>query len=158
LNQVEVSSAGLEPPPWAARLARFARRVLRARGIRDWDLSLLLCDDPTIRELNRRYRGLDAATDVLSFPQHDDTIPSGGGGAPVDAPEAAQRSAGDVVISVDSMRRNAAGGGVPEEEELKRLIIHGILHLEGMDHPDEDSEMLALQERILSLLAKERVL
>jgi len=157
VNDVEVGSAGLEPPPWRKRLGRFARKVLKARGIRDWELSVLLCDEATIRELNRRYRGLDAPTDVLSFPQHDSGLLAEGAGTSV-TPRASQRSAGDIVISLDTMRSNAAGGGVPEEEELKRLVIHGILHLEGMDHPDEDSEMLALQERILSDLAKERVL
>jgi probable rRNA maturation factor len=156
VNEVEVASAGVEPPPWRSRLARFARKVLRARGIRDWEVSILLCDDGTIRALNRKYRNLDAATDVLSFPQFDESFAPGP--APAGSPREAKRSAGDVVISLETLRENAAGGGVPEEEELKRLVIHGILHLQGMDHPDGDSRMLELQERILSALAKERVL
>jgi probable rRNA maturation factor len=157
VNEVEVASAGVEPPPWCSRLVRFACRVLEARGIENWELSILLCDDETIRELNRKYRHLDAVTDVLSFSQREEAglapVPS-----PAGAPPEARRSAGDVVISLETLRDNAATGGVSEEEELKRLVIHGILHLEGLDHAGEDSEMLGLQEEILSSLAKERVL
>jgi probable rRNA maturation factor len=156
VNDVEVSSAGLEPPPWARRLARFARRVLRLRNIRNWDLSILLCDDPSIQSLNRRYRKLDAPTDVLAFPQTENPDPQHVGSSAAFS-TAARRAAGDVVISLDTMRRNAGSNGVPEEEELKRLLIHGILHLEGMDHQNEEPDMLVLQERLLSRLKEEKV-
>ena len=66
-NEVDVSCARLEPPPWLERVAPFCLRVLERLGIRGWELSVLLCGDPFMQELNRRYRGMDAPTDVLSF-------------------------------------------------------------------------------------------
>ena len=145
MNDVEVASAGIDDPGWMKRCRRYAARVLSARGIDRWELSILLTDDATIRELNRQYRAVDAPTDVLSFsqaPQHtaEGTVP-----------------AGDVVISIETMSRNARARQIPQEEELKRLLIHGILHLEGMDHEDEGSGMIELQESILKSLKKERI-
>jgi probable rRNA maturation factor len=181
VNSVEVNLAGVEPPAWLRRCPGFVRKVLKARGIEGWEVSILLCNDRIIRDLNRRYRRLDEPTDVLSFGQEQENelhpepgaagaeLPGGrrrGAGEKENEPEGAtppfppvpgQRAAGDVVISLETLRRNAAASGIPESEELKRLLIHGILHLEGMDHPNEDAEMLEVQERILALLKKERV-
>jgi probable rRNA maturation factor len=147
-----VSSAGIEPPPWSGRLRRLARKILQARRIDGWELSVMLCDDATIQALNRRYRGLDSPTDVLAFSQAEgETL------APFVPAGSSCRPAGDVVISLETGRRNAAAAGVPEEEELKRLLIHGILHLEGLEHPREDGQMLAIQERMVESLRAERV-
>jgi len=103
---------------------------------------LTFCDDETIQALNRDYRHIDSPTDVLSF--------SLGAFVPVEGEEKIY-IAGDVVISVPALRRNAAEFGVSEDEELRRLIIHGILHLVGMDHEDNsaDQPMLQMQERLL---------
>jgi probable rRNA maturation factor len=145
VNEVEVASAGIDDPGWLGRCRRFTAKVLKARGIDRWELSILLTDDGTIRELNRRYRGVDWPTDVLSFPQKPDQKTTG------------TIPAGDIVISLETMARNARARLIPEEEELKRLLIHGILHLEGMDHGDEESGMIRLQEDILTRLKKERI-
>ena len=117
-------------------------------GIRriPWDFSVLLCDDGLIRSLNRQYRGIDAATDVLSFEI---------GGEYAD--EEAGKTffcAGEIVISIDRLAFNSAEFGVGRNEELKRLVIHGILHLNGMDHSDNtlEQEMLQIQESILKTL------
>lgn len=148
MNDVEVVSAGIDDPGWIANCSRFSKLVLEARGIDNWELSILLTDDSTIRELNRHYRGVDAPTDVLSFSQDPDYASAAGEG---------NTPAGDVVISLESSSRNAKAQMIPEEEELKRLLIHGILHLEGLDHEDEHSEMIRLQEEILRDLKKERI-
>jgi len=145
VNDVEVASAGIDDPGWMRRCRRFAARVLSARGIDRWELSILLTDDATIRELNRRYRAVDAPTDVLSFSQTPQNTEKG------------TVPAGDIVISVETMGRNALARRIPQEEELQRLLIHGILHLEGMDHEDEGSGMIELQESILKSLKKERI-
>jgi probable rRNA maturation factor len=156
VNSVEVASAGIDDPGWLRRLRRFAAKVLKARGIDRWELSILLTDDPTIQRLNRQYRSVDAPTDVLSFSQS--------GGAPLGAQAGDGRSsggsipAGDIVISLETLKRNAAARQIPEEEELKRLTIHGILHLEGMDHEQEDSPMIELQEGAVRRFKKERIL
>jgi probable rRNA maturation factor len=148
VNDVEVASAGIDDPGWLKRFSRFSKLVLAARGIDNWELSILLTDDGTIRQLNRHYREIDAQTDVLSFSQDPDYAAAAGEG---------KIPAGDVVISLETCTRNAKARMIPEEEELKRLVIHGILHLEGLDHEDEHSDMIRLQEEILTRLKKERI-
>jgi probable rRNA maturation factor len=100
-----------------------ARRLLRALGEDEAALSLLLVGDDAIRALNHRYRGKDKATDVLSFPL-DDGMQGG----------THERLLGDVVISVDTARRQAGTYRAPLQRELYRLLIHGLLHLKGHDH------------------------
>ena len=130
----------------AQRVERFGRRVLDHLHHR-LEVSVLLCDATAIRALNDRYRGVDAPTDVLSFAQLDHDWPT-------PRPEAKRSPppAGDVVIAVDVAARQAADRGEPAERELCRLLVHGMLHLVGMDHADpprEDEPMLTLQERTL---------
>ncbi len=157
MNAVQVGWQGIERQPWAAAARRFCRAVLRELATDGWELSVLFAADQVVRDLNRTYRGIDAATDVLSFSQAEgEPVPSGSpqghapGGAPAGAP------AGDVVISLPTTERQAAAGGVPFEKEVRRLLVHGILHLKGMDHPEGSVEMLALQESLLERL-KERL-
>lgn len=153
MNSVAISSAGVPLPGWAPRLASFARKVLARLGRDGEDVSFLLCDDPTIADLNLRFRGKEGATDVLSFPQDEGAaFPSHGGKA--------RRPAGDVVISLDTLWATARDLGVCADEELRRLAIHGILHLGGMDHAsnDDTEPMLRLQESILEGLSGLRVL
>ncbi len=117
-------------------LARFGRRVIAATRKRGWDVSVLLVDDPTIRSLNRRWRRLDRATDVLSFPY---------GPGP-------DRVLGDVVISVPRAAEQARRFRVSLARELKRLLVHGILHLMGYDHKTaaQRREMRAIEGRLLA--------
>ena len=102
----------------------------------------MFCRDAFIHELNKTYRHIDSPTDVLSFEQGDEYDDEDGN---------LRFNAGDIVISLDSLRSNAETFNVTMNEELKRLLIHGILHLSGMDHSDNDpqQEMLQLQEKIL---------
>lgn len=104
-------------------LVATARRLLCAVGEEESALSLSLVGDDAIRSLNHRYRGKDKATDVLSFPLDNDTRRG-----------TRERLLGDVVISVDTARRQAAGYDAPLQRELYRLLIHGLLHLKGHDH------------------------
>lgn len=121
-------------------LVATAKRLLAALGERDSGLSLSLVDDDAIRSLNRQYRGRDRATDVLSFPL--DEAPSAGG---------AERLLGDVVISVDTARRQAAGYDAPLQREIYRLLIHGMLHLRGHDHEErEERRRMEREERRLA--------
>lgn len=145
MNEVEVSLEGIGNAPWIEGAQRFALAVLERLGKEGWDLSLLLCDEAFIRGLNRQYRDKDEATDVLSFEQ----------GQEYRGPDGLTRYlAGDIVISIDGLKRNAEEFSVSPDEELKRLIVHGILHLAGMDHEDNDPSrpMLLLQEEILGEL------
>ena len=143
MNEVEISLEGMEAPTWIEQARRFALAVLAGLGKDAWDLSLLFCDDAFITGLNRQYRERDETTDVLSFEQ----------GATYRNPFGEERVlAGDIVISLDALARNAEEFGVSLDDELKRLIVHGILHLAGMDHEDNDASrpMLILQEKTLA--------
>jgi len=126
-------------------LRRLAAEVLsqeEAKG--ETELSLIITDDEAIRELNRRFRGVDAPTDVLAF----------GTGTEehfVSAPERPPYL-GDVVISYQRALAQAEELGHAVAEELKLLVIHGILHLLGYDHQEEDAarKMREREERIWS--------
>ncbi len=146
------------------RLRRLATRVLRAARPGGGELSVLLVDDAAIAELNGAYRGRPQPTDVLSFSQLDLSAgaPSGATAPKVGAPSrppmapAPPRSArakpgprlpvrlvellGDVVISVETARRQAREWGRPLEEEMAALLIHGVLHLLGHDHERGSAE------------------
>jgi probable rRNA maturation factor len=150
LSQIDIRLEAAEAgaPPWLEGCRRFVAAALRELKASDWELSILFCSDPFIRDLNRRYRGLDATTDVLSFSQ----------GSRVPGSPGRSQVAGDIVVCLDTLARNAGREGESRETELKRLLIHGMLHLQGLDHPEEGaSEMLQVQERLLERLRKKRI-
>ena len=105
-------------------------------------LSLHITTDEAIQKLNRDYLGKDVPTDVLSFP------------VSFDHPGSGAAYLGDIVISLPTAARQAETAGHSTGEEIKLLLVHGILHLLGYDHatPEEKSEMWALQDQILSQL------
>lgn len=104
-------------------LKRYARKVMAETGNRTCELSVLLADDAFVRDLNRRYRSVDRTTNVLAFPQQD-------GSQVLPIPT----TLGDVVISVEKAGRDSAAAGHSLSDELKKLIVHGVLHLLGHDH------------------------
>lgn len=173
-----------ESPALAEAAERAAVVLLEAIGREGAELAVLLVDDHAIRELNRDWRGKDRATDVLSFSlveegageeldveaeveemsmlfeevgdaatnggfdlfalsddEHDDGDPA--------------VMLGDVVVSVETMRRQAREGGWSDEEELVRLVLHGLLHLLGHDHEEADEArvMHAEEARLVAVLA-----
>jgi probable rRNA maturation factor len=91
-----------------------------------------MTDDDRIRELNRRFLGRDGVTDVLSFPDGDE-LPSGG------------RLLGEIVISLEAVRRQAEQFGHGELRELSELVLHGVLHLLGYDHSSDHGQMNRLE-------------
>ena len=99
------------------------RNILFFLGCGNQELSVLLTDDKKIRELNKKYRGQDRATDVLSFPQNEG-----------EENEPNYHLMGDVVISTVTAKRQASQHGLSLEEEIVLLLIHGILHLLGFNH------------------------
>lgn len=117
------------------------------------EVAVRITDDEEVQTLNRDYRGIDAATDVLSFAAHDDD----GGEAllalPPDLAGELARHLGDIVIAYPYAERQAAQFGNSVTAELRLLAIHGTLHLLGYDHaePDEEEAMWAEQEAILGL-------
>ena len=110
----------------------------------DGDFSIHFVTDDGIRALNREYRDKDEATDILTFALSD--------GEAFPEIEGEEKELGDIFISLESMRRNAASFSVSEEEELRRLLVHGILHLLGYDHATNDfasEPMLIKQEKMM---------
>ncbi|HZY74275.1 MAG TPA: rRNA maturation RNase YbeY [Edaphobacter sp.] len=111
-------------------LTRFFNRARAAVGL-DGDVEVLLTDDATLRRLNRSFRGKNKATDVLSFPAADN--PDGYAG----------NYAGDLAISLDTAARQAARFGHSLRGEVHILLLHGLLHLSGLDHETDGGEMAA---------------
>src|ERR1700736_1567128 len=116
----------VSPPP------RFLNRARTAVGLRG-AVDVLLADDPTLRHLNKTFRGKNKSTDVLSFP----------------APSAfAAKHAGDLAVSLETAARQARTYGHTLDEETKILLLHGLLHLSGEDHETDNGEMAAREANL----------
>jgi probable rRNA maturation factor len=128
---------------WLARVLRErAQRILRVLRLSHGELSLVLVNDAQIRVLNRTHRKIDRPTDVLSFPMHGRQRPARGA-----------LLLGDVVISVDTARRQARAERLPISAVGERLLIHGVLHLLGYDHEVSEAEAHRMARRERSLAA-----
>ena len=108
----------------------------------DSDLSIVLTDNEHLQELNLNYLGIDAPTDVLSFPASETD------------PESGERYIGDILISIPRAQSQAEAAGHPLESEVQLLVVHGTLHLLGHDHadPEEKARMWKAQGEILKSL------
>jgi probable rRNA maturation factor len=106
------------------------------------DLTVVLADDAMLREMNREYLGIDAPTDVLSFPASDAD------------PETGRRYLGDVLISIPRAAAQAQAAGHSLEAEVQLLVVHGVLHLLGHDHvgTEEKARMWSAQSEVLKRL------
>jgi probable rRNA maturation factor len=113
----------------------------------DIDLSIVLTDDQKLRELNQAYLGLDAPTDVLSFPASESD------------PDTGARYLGDILISVPRAAEQASAAGHTVQDEVQLLVIHGVLHLLGHDHAgaEEKTRMWAAQAEVLERLGLGRI-
>lgn len=151
MNSFDILTENIDEPEWLERAEGFIISLLEILEIDNWEFSLTFCDNGFIRDLNRDYRGKDSPTDVLTFVQDDEPLPFGGTGN--------LHFAGDIIISLHTLGENAEYFDVEEEEELKRLIIHGVLHLSGMDHSDNspEQEMLIFQEKLLRQLSEVKI-
>jgi probable rRNA maturation factor len=127
---------------WLAQLLPELPAPLRAPG---YSLGLEICDDATIAELNQAWRQHSGPTDVLAFAAQEEAPPAPTGTEPE------WLELGDIVISLDTARRQAEAAGHGLGEELLFLASHGLLHLLGWDHPDDDS-LAAMLERQTALL------
>ncbi len=131
-----------ESLPVANETIRRAARSALAQQSAQGDLSVVLTDDAQLQQFNRDYLGIDAPTDVLSFPAAE-TDPSSG-----------RTYLGDILISVPRAARQARAARHPLEAEVQLLVVHGVLHLLGHDHakPAEKTRMWAAQSAILQSL------
>ncbi len=144
-------------PSWLSHVEPFVQSAMQAAGFDGEEVSILFCNDAFIQQLNHQYRDIDNATDVLSFEN---------GESYEDEHGTVWKSVGDIVISLETLPKNAAYFTCTEDEELKRLLLHGLLHLNGMDHGEEHiepgvapaGEMLSLQEKLLSQLQDKTIM
>jgi probable rRNA maturation factor len=118
--------------PAAGTLRQVVALTLSRLGEANADVSLLITGDDHVRRLNSLYRGIDRSTDVLSFPDGDE-LPDG------------RRFLGEIVVSLDTARVQADRLGHSELRELEELVLHGVLHLLGHDHEQDDGEMNRLE-------------
>jgi probable rRNA maturation factor len=108
----------------------FALRALGAIGKSDASATIAFVSDKKIRELNHQFRGIDKATDVLSFPADEES------------------NLGDIAVSVETAANQAKENGLSFDNEVSQLILHGLLHLCGYDHETDNGEMNRLELRL----------
>jgi probable rRNA maturation factor len=137
--QVDVSvGEGASAPVSAERVEAVVRHVLRARGVRQAEISVALLSDPEIAALNHDYLQHEGPTDAITFALHDEGEPP----------------LGDVYIGVQQAALQAAEFDTTPAEEVLRLAVHGTLHVLGFEHPEgaerTESEMFRLQEALLA--------
>ena len=116
-------------------------QILNALGCDAHEISIVIMDDPEIRELNSNFRGMDKPTNVLSFPMQEGEFSNITPGL-----------LGDVVISLTTATKEAAQANISIDERMSQLLIHGILHLLGFDHEVDDNEAGRMEEKSLELL------
>jgi probable rRNA maturation factor len=110
--------------------SNFAFTALAAIGKPEWSATIAFVSDKKIRELNRQFRGIDKATDVLSFPADEDL------------------NLGDIAVSVQTAAIQAKENGLSLDQEIAQLILHGLLHLNGYDHETDNGEMNRLEIKL----------
>lgn len=136
-----------------ALVEKVVQKALEVEAGEAYEVSVSFVDNEEIRELNQKYRDKDSATDVLSFPllEFEDTDEDFSNEEEYVQEE---QLLGDIVISLERAKEQAAEYGHSFEREVAFLLVHGVLHLLGMDHENETDEkqMLEMQDHILSLL------
>lgn len=110
--------------------SNFATRALDAIGKNEHSATIAFVSDKRIQELNRQFRGIDKATDVLSFPAQEEL------------------NLGDVAVSVETAATQARENGLTLDHEIAQLILHGLLHLCGYDHETDNGEMNRFELRL----------
>lgn len=130
---VSVSADGVRSPLGRARIADVARVALRSEGVRHALVSITLLSPRAIAAMNRQHLSHEGPTDVISF-----------------GFERASRTdpvVGDIYIAPQIAAANARSSGIPAREEIARLVVHGVLHVLGHDHPDEGREQSTMWKR-----------
>ena len=134
------------PADWEAKINEVAAICLREEEIpAEAEVDLLFVDNEAIREMNRDYRDIDRATDVLSFPMYE-------ADEAIDDEE--EILFGDIVISLERAQEQAEEYGHSLEREVMYLLVHGLLHLSGYDHMEEEEKrvMRAQEEKLLAVI------
>lgn len=152
MTEVSVCRDGVDDgePPSSEWIEQIVCKTLEVGGCRGaCEVSVLVTNDSKIHELNRQYRGIDKPTDVLSFALEEEQS--------VALPPGFPRMLGDVVISMDTVGRQAANHHGTLPKECAWVICHGVLHLLGFDHQtdEQEKEMRAHERRVLEQLGED---
>lgn len=150
MNITEVDYLNIDEPDWAINVIPYCLKVLDFLEEKGKEISLVFTDDITISGYNRDYRNKDEATDVLSFCQDEgDEFPNLG------SPEQFHHL-GDIIVSLETVEKHSQKFEVTFDEELRRVLVHGILHLLGRTHATRAPEepMLMEQERIIKTIGE----
>ena len=142
---ITYTTDGVKMPPIKRRdISAWIKNVAQSYGKSVGDIAYIFCNDEKILEVNRQYLQHDYYTDIITFDYCDDLVEMG----------ISDTISGDMFISLDTVRTNAAGLGVDYMQELHRVIIHGILHLLGINDkgPGEREIMEAAENKALALL------
>ena len=141
MNRIEIRAEDVPLPPWTKKAESYIHKTLEYLDKKNWNLSVLFCSNKYIKSLNAQFRNIDEATDVLAFPLGEKN-------------RNGRFTAGDIAVSLDALEENSRLFKVSADEELRRLLIHGILHLSGEDHKSNRAEepMLITQEEILTCI------
>lgn len=134
------------PADWEEKINKVAAICLKEEQIpEEAEVDLLFVDNETIREMNREYRDKDSATDVLSFPMYE---------ADEEIDDEDEILFGDIVISLERAQEQCEEYGHSLEREVMYLLVHGLLHLAGYDHMEEEEkkEMRAQEEKLLAVI------
>ncbi len=137
---IEVVSRQRRKKMDCARWQSFAEQALQQIGSEPVDVTIAFVSNRQIQQLNKRFRGINSPTDVLSFPAGDSFEVS------VDS------NLGDIAISVERAESQAIENGLEFEQEIAQLILHGLLHLRGYDHETDDGQMNKLELRLRAKL------
>lgn len=123
-----------------------AQKILDLLGYSDFDLGIWLTTNASIRAYNKRYRDKDKPTDILSFPNHPELKP----GQRIKVVTEDDKNVGDIIISLEYVKKDAVKLGTTFEKRMKRLLVHGICHLLGYDHiQDDDYKVMYKKEMAL---------
>lgn len=156
-NRIYISvQEGVTEPEWLNNVEPFLSKVMDELKFSGEEVSLFFCNDEYMKELNNTYRKIDSTTDVLSFENDEE----------YEDEEGVWKAVGDIVISLETLPVNAEYFDENKNSELKRLLVHGILHLNGYDHGEEhiesgvepECEMLKIQETLLEKLKDEKII
>lgn len=126
-------------------MEKTAQAILNALAFPDAELSILMVDDPQIEQLNRAYLHREGPTNVIAFPMREGSFA-----------DINPQLLGDVVISTDTAATEAESMGIATETRIHELLVHGILHLFGYDHEDNEQEARRMEQKsaqIMKLLA-----
>ena len=148
---------GLGHPGARALVLRAAKAALKEQGVdMPCEISVMFTDDEGIREINREFRGIDAATDVLSFPMNELSPGAFDAEACERDPETGAVLLGDMAISLERCAAQGEEFGHGFEREIMYLTVHSVLHLLGYDHMDEGEMKRAMRAREEAIMARLR--